>query len=347
MLFKQLKNEINDFFQDIDIELSDFLSGEGLTLNIVFSDSFVDFSSQEYSINMLLRNFVMDYMNCKIYYSSFDYDSLEQVRARKSSTNFFNDDLNDLDEEEDLDIDEEENLDEYISDEDDDVYKLIRIKENDYSGYLVAIYDPSRISLVTSSNIEHGGQTMEAISYENEAMIAINASGFARKDGALIPTGTVIQNGEVVSVGGKNTHGGGLIGFTKNNVLMLTTDSAEVAIKKGMYNGMTFGPFLIVNGVSSDVKGNGGFGVANRTAIAQRKDGIVLFLVIDGRGADGSNGITIADMIPLLERYGAYNAANLDGGGSSTLVIDGELINNPRGYSYTGERYLPNAWILK
>lgn len=228
-----------------------------------------------------------------------------------------------------------------------DIYKLIRIKENDYSGYLVAIYDSSRISLVTSSNIENGGQTMEAISSENDALIAINASGFARKNGALIPTGTVIQNGEVVSVGGKNTHGGGLIGFTENNVLMLTTDSAEVAIKKGMYNGMTFGPFLIVNGISSDVKGNGGFGVANRTAIAQRKDGIVLFLVIDGRGADGSNGITIADMIPLLERYGAYNAANLDGGGSSTLVIDGELINNPRGYSYTGERYLPNAWIVK
>lgn len=231
--------------------------------------------------------------------------------------------------------------------DEDEIYKLIRIKENDYSGYLVAIYDSSRISLVTSSNIEHGGQTMEAISTENEAMIAINASGFARKDGALIPTGTVIQDGEIKSVGGKNTHGGGLIGFTKNNVLMLTTESAEVAIKKGMYNGMTFGPFLIVNGVSSDVKGNGGFGVANRTAIAQRKDGIVLFLVIDGRGADGSNGITIADMIPLLERYGAYNAANLDGGGSSTLVIEGELINNPRGYSYTGERYLPNAWIVK
>ena len=77
------------------------------------------------------------------------------------------------------------------------------------------------------------------------------------------------------------------------------------------------------------------------------KDGIVLFLVIDGRGANGSNGISISDMIPLLERYGAYNAANLDGGGSSSLVIDDELINNPRGYAYTGARYLPNAWIVK
>lgn len=227
------------------------------------------------------------------------------------------------------------------------LYKLIRIKEHDYSGYLVAIYDPSRIKLATSSNNKNGGQTMVAISKEHDAKVAINASGFSRSYGSLIPTGTVIKNGKIESVGGKNTHGGGLIGFTKDNVLMLTAKSPKEAIKKGMKNAVTFGPFLIVNGKKANIKGNGGWGVANRTAIAQRKDGIVLFLVIDGRGADGSNGITIEGLINILDRYGAYNAANLDGGGSSSLVINNELINNPRGYAYTGARYLPNAWIVK
>ena len=52
-------------------------------------------------------------------------------------------------------------------------------------------------------------------------------------------------------------------------------------------------------------------------------------------------------MITLFERYGAYNAANLDGGGSSSLVINNKLINNPHGFGYTGARYLPNAWILE
>lgn len=231
--------------------------------------------------------------------------------------------------------------------EENELYKLIRIKENDYSGYLVAVYDSSRISLASSTNSKYGGQTMMGISKDNDALVAINASGFSRKNGALIPTGTVIKDGKVLSVGNKNTHGGGLIGFTKDNVLMLTSGSAKEAIKKGMKDGVTFGPFLIVNGEESQVKGNGGYGVANRTAIAQRKDGIVLFLVIDGRGANGSNGITINGLIKLLKRYGAYNAANLDGGGSSTLVIDDELINKPRGYAYTGARYLPNAWIVK
>ncbi len=232
-------------------------------------------------------------------------------------------------------------------DQGNDLYKLIELEEKDYSGYLVAIYDPSRISLVTSSKIHFGGQQMTDFAKDEKALVAINASGFSRINGGLVPTGTVIQNGKVASVGRRNTHGGGLIGFTKNNVLMLTTSSAQTAIKNGMWNAMTFGPFLIVNGKPTEVTGNGGWGYANRTAIAQRKDGIVLFLVIDGRGANGSEGISIKDMIPLLQKYGAYNASNLDGGGSSTLVINGKLINDPRGWSYGGERYLPNAWMVK
>lgn len=231
-------------------------------------------------------------------------------------------------------------------DEGNDLYKVVEIDEKDYKGFLVVVYDSSRISLVTSSKINYGGQKLVDMAKEKDAVVAINASGFGRRSGSLLPTGTVIQNGKIVSVGGRNYHGGGLIGFTKNNVLMLTTESATSAIKKGLYNAMTFGPFLIVNGESAKVKGNGGWGVANRTAIAQRKDGIVLFLVIDGRSAS-SSGISIADMIVLLEKYGAYNAANLDGGGSSTLVVKGELINSPRGYGYSGQRYLPNAWIVK
>lgn len=227
------------------------------------------------------------------------------------------------------------------------LYKLIEIDENDYSGYMVAIYDASHVELVTSKYIKLGGQKLSNFSDSENAQVAINASGFSINNKELIPTGTVIQDGKILSVGAPNRHGGGLIGFNKDHVLVLTTDSAEEAIKDGMVDAVEFGPFLIVNGISAEVSGNGGWGYANRTAIAQRKDGIVLFLVIDGRGANGSNGISITDMISLFEKYGAYNAANLDGGGSSALTINGELINDPRGFGYTGERYLPNAWMVK
>ena len=52
-------------------------------------------------------------------------------------------------------------------------------------------------------------------------------------------------------------------------------------------------------------------------------------------------------MITLFEKYGAYNAANLDGGGSSVLTINSKLINDPRRFGYSGERFLPNAWMVK
>lgn len=227
------------------------------------------------------------------------------------------------------------------------LYKLIEINEKDYSGYLVAIYDASKVELVTSKYINQGGQKLTDFSESEDALVAINASGFSVYDKILTPTGTVIQDGKLLSVGSPNRHGGGLIGFNQDHVLILTTESAEQAIKNGMVDAVEFGPFLIVNGIPSEVSGNGGWGYANRTAIGQRKDGIVLFLVIDGRGANGSNGISIADMISLFEKYGAYNAANLDGGGSSTLTINNNLINDPRGYNYTGQRYLPNAWMLR
>ena len=55
----------------------------------------------------------------------------------------------------------------------------------------------------------------------------------------------------------------------------------------------------------------------------------------------------MVQLADFLYQYGAYNAANLDGGGSSVMVVNNKLINDPGGYSYTGERYLSNAWILK
>ncbi len=227
-------------------------------------------------------------------------------------------------------------------DEGNDLYKLIEIKEKDYSGYLVAIYDPSRISLATA---DRSGKTASDIAKENGAVVAINASGLNFSTGKA--NGVVIKDGDISSIGGVNRHGGGLIGFTNNNVLMLSTENSNTAMEKGLRDAVQFGPFLIINGKSATIKGNGGMGLANRTAIAQRKDGIVLFLVIDGRGANGSKGIDMNGMIKILERYKAYNAANLDGGGSSILIINDEVINSPKGFGYSGQRYIPNIWMVK
>lgn len=230
-------------------------------------------------------------------------------------------------------------------DEGNDLYKVLTVKYKRNTIHMLVIYDPSRISMVLSSRNARGGQMMTGIAKENNAIAAVNASGYNRNraTGALTPFGAVISSGKLISgTGGTNQ----LIGFNKDNVLVLTYDDAETAIKNGMRDAMTFGPFLIMNGEKAEMKGDGGWGYAPRTAIAQRKDGIVLFAVSDGRGK-GSPGLSMVQLADFLYQYGAYNAANLDGGGSSMLVVNNKLVNDPGGYSYTGQRYVCNAWILK
>jgi len=234
-----------------------------------------------------------------------------------------------------------------------DIYKLIDISGEGWKGYMVVIYDPSDIKLVFSSNYGRGGQFLSTMASENEALVAMNASGVNSSPGRNPITGTAILNGKVYDVGRKIYKGGGLIGFTKDNVLMLTKKSAKEAIKDGMDRAIEFGPFLIVNGKPATFKGNGGWGIANRSAIGQRQDGIVLFIVIEGRQRN-SIGISMPELVKLFQKYKVYNAANLDGGGSSALFArtninkkeTGKLINTPVGYNYDGERYLPNAWMV-
>ena len=122
--------------------------------------------------------------------------------------------------------------------------------------------------------------------------------------------------------------------------------SKDEALKIGYRDAIEFGPYLIVNGKRSFIKGNGGWGIAPRSAIGQRKDGIVLFLVINGRLAS-SIGADMVDLCDIMENYGAYNAANLDGGSSSELVINNEIINTPVAGGKNGLRDMSTFWIVK
>ena len=165
---------------------------------------------------------------------------------------------------------------------------------------------------------------------ENDAVVAINGGGFYDPNynsSGGIPQGIVIKDGKVVT-NRTYTKTGGIIGFTNDNKLVLGKMTASEALAMGVRDAVTFGPFLIVNGTPSFIKGNGGWGTAPRTAIGQRKDGIVLFLVIDGRTITRP-GADMVDLTEIMTNYGAYNAANLDGGTSCGLVVEGELINDP------------------
>ena len=230
-----------------------------------------------------------------------------------------------------------------------DLYKVIEIKGMSYQGYLVVLYDPSKISIATTNYLGVRGEDILTVSKRENAIIAMNAGGFYDPDwnsnGAL-PHGTVISNGKVVSDYVDARMGGGFICFTKENKLVLGKMSKEEALNIGCRDAVEFGPFLIVNGKSSFIKGNGGWGIAPRTAIGQRKDGIVLMLVINGRIAS-SIGASMVDLTEIMENYGAYNAANLDGGSSTELVINHEIINTPVAGGSNGLRDMSTFWIVK
>lgn len=233
-------------------------------------------------------------------------------------------------------------------DEGNDLYKYFSIEINSTTAHVTVVYDSSRIDYALSKYIDYGGQKLKRIAQSENAIIAMNASGFGMIGEKLVPMGAVIKDGKVLFQNGKVGGSMGLIGFNNDNVLVLTKEDPETAIENGMRDAMTFGPFLIVNGKAAQISGNGGWGYAPRSVIAQRKDGIVLFIVFDGRSLDSrAIGASMKDLIEILTRYKAYNAANLDGGGSSTLVINNEVINRVGGWSYSGERSLPDAWIVR
>lgn len=232
-----------------------------------------------------------------------------------------------------------------------DLYKLINITGDGLRGYLVVVYKPENVKVALSASMGTSGQMLTTMAKNNNAAVAMNASGFIDPNymsNGGIPHGVVIKDGKIVSSREKPNVGGGIIGFNKENKLIVERMSGQEALNKGIRDGVEFGPFLVVNGKPSFIRGNGGWGSAPRSAIAQRKDGIVLFLVMDGRDyAHGIDGADMVDMTETLMKYGAYNAANLDGGTSSGLVIDNKLVNKPvNGNGQNATRAIPNAWIV-
>lgn len=208
-------------------------------------------------------------------------------------------------------------------------YKYIKLKVGGYDAHLVAIYDPSKVKLIASKSFNTGSgmETVQSMCKRMGGKVCINGGRFRDTDGwgSDVPKGVLIKDGKVIW--SDNNEKRDLIGFTKDNKLLLTKSTADEALALGMRDALEFGPFLMVNGKSATfANAAGGYSRAARVAIAQRKDGIVLFLVTEGVHTKGPN---LKEVVDTLSLYGAYNIANLDGGTSAQLVVDGKLVNNP------------------
>ncbi len=109
------------------------------------------------------------------------------------------------------------------------------------------------------------------------------------------------------------------------------------------------GPRLVASGAAAAIDPaiyNAGFADARhpRTAVGVRADGRLLLVTVDGRQPERSVGMTIAELASLLLELGAVEAINMDGGGSTAMVVRDKVVSSPS--DLTGERAVGDALLL-
>ena len=248
-------------------------------------------------------------------------------------------------------------------DPDGDGIELHEISGPMYHGFLMIVYDPSRVICATIDNYTHSGagMTLEQLINKYGGVAGINGGQYEDESGLGIggwPVGVVMSQGVLRAdhvdeyyETGTDENGDPIyttrsalptVGFTQDDILVVGTFGGSYAESIGLRDAVSFGPALIVNGEAANYSGVGG-GLNPRTAIGQRADGAVLMLVIEGRRSS-SMGATMADLIDIMVEYGAVNAFNLDGGMSSSMYYNGEeIVDNA---NIRQDRAIPTAWVV-
>ena len=251
-----------------------------------------------------------------------------------------------------------------------DGVKLDVVVNNTFKAYVMLVKDPKRVYTgVSSQNFKTAkrGERIYVAAEKAGAVAAINAGEFEDSGGTgsgAAPMGMTVSEGKIVwNDGLKRT----FIGFDANDKLVVKEGITEAEVKElQIRDGVSFqkGNALIetVNGSTIAYTGSGDLGVAQRTAIGQRKDGTVILIVTDGRSAN-SLGATRDDVINLMLKYGAVCAGMLDGG-SSAMMYYADYVNKydvdestldeyqklgvvNKYKAFTKPRYLPTFFMVR
>lgn len=212
-----------------------------------------------------------------------------------------------------------------------------------YKGKMMIVKDPAKVKVGTCNefNKNKAGLTLLEIVAKYGAIAGINGGRYNDENGfgkGGQPEGIVFSEGKLVYGSPDEIYD--IYGFDKNNVFICGRMTGQKAINMGFRDAVTFGPALIVNGKTTSAASSG---LNPRTAIGQREDGAVLLLVIEGRQT-ASLGASLSDLTEIMLEYGAINAANLDGGMSSSMAYNGEeIVNN---CSIKGARDMSTAFVV-
>ncbi len=225
-------------------------------------------------------------------------------------------------------------LDENIS------IKIEKISGDDVEFYVadIRIADSSYLKTAFAQDTfgKNITQTTSAMAEANDAIFAINGDYYGFRD-----TGLVIRNGILYrDVSNKSSYDQSLAVNREGDLEIVNNSevSGTTLIESGILQGFTFGPVLVEDGQITAIDDTQVSKKTNpRTAIGQISALHYLFIVVDGRSA-ASNGMTLTELAQEFINRGATIAYNLDGGGSSAMWLNGNLVNNPTDGKKIGER---------
>lgn len=213
-----------------------------------------------------------------------------------------------------------------------------------YKGMIMLIDDPSRVFLGVTPYRGVEGLRIKSMLSHYDVIAGINASGFSDHGGQGTGGHVVGLSSSQGAMWGDYVNYYGSVVLTEGDRLVV--GNIAVWNNYNIRDGIQFGPVLIADG-KKQVSGSAGYGLQPRTAIGQREDGVIAFLVIDGRDVTHSIGCTVGDMADILIGYDVINAACCDGGSSTVLAYDGEILNRNCSSNPSVGRRLPNAFLVK
>ena len=218
---------------------------------------------------------------------------------------------------------------EYHDDQIDIVLTTMRVENTTVYVADVQIADISLLKTALAGNTyaRNLTETTSVQAANAGAILAINGDYYGAQE-----RGYVLRNGVLYRASAQSGTDALVIGADGNfRIITEGETSADTLVREGAWQVLTFGPALINGGqvtVSSSDEVGRAMTSNPRTATGQISEGHYLLVVSDGRTKE-SAGLSLRQLAELMQSLGAQIAYNLDGGGSSTMVFQGRVVNNP------------------